>query len=287
MADVLASPVCAACSARGSTPGATGRGTPRGARGRRAARRHAWQRVVHRPRWGAVRAARRRRDPAPARRRAHARQRPRTRAPRASPKRPAPGSTGSAPATPGAHILCAHYEYDTPPFTALPDVVVLRGADELDGTLGLIARELVRPHSRPPSSSTASSTSCSSRSCARGCRPAVVARGAARPGGGHRGRQAPRRAGARVDHERARARGRGVTRHAHPPLRVRARRGARRPTSPAGGWTSPPVPTRRRREPRTGRRRGRLHVGVRLQPRVPTCPRVPPGRFRAAARATA
>ena len=44
-----------------------------------------------------------------------------------------------------AHILCAHYEYDTPPFTALPDVVVLHGADELDGTLGLIARELVRP----------------------------------------------------------------------------------------------------------------------------------------------
>lgn len=44
-----------------------------------------------------------------------------------------------------AHILCAHYEYDTPPFAALPDVVVLRGADELEGTLDVIARELVNP----------------------------------------------------------------------------------------------------------------------------------------------
>ena len=44
-----------------------------------------------------------------------------------------------------AHILCAHYEYDTPPFTALPDVVVLRGADELTTTIELIARELSRP----------------------------------------------------------------------------------------------------------------------------------------------
>jgi AraC-like DNA-binding protein len=44
-----------------------------------------------------------------------------------------------------AHILCAHYEYDTPPFTSLPDVVVLRGADELEDTLRVIARELVHP----------------------------------------------------------------------------------------------------------------------------------------------
>ena len=44
-----------------------------------------------------------------------------------------------------ALILCAHYEYDTPPFTALPDVVVLRGADELTTTIELIARELSRP----------------------------------------------------------------------------------------------------------------------------------------------
>jgi AraC-like DNA-binding protein len=43
------------------------------------------------------------------------------------------------------HILCAHYEYDTPPFTSLPDVVVLRGADELEDTLRVIARELVQP----------------------------------------------------------------------------------------------------------------------------------------------
>jgi AraC-like DNA-binding protein len=42
------------------------------------------------------------------------------------------------------HILCAHYEYDTPPFTSLPEQVVLRGA-ELDDTLRLIARELVNP----------------------------------------------------------------------------------------------------------------------------------------------
>ncbi|MDA0179438.1 AraC family transcriptional regulator [Solirubrobacter phytolaccae] len=49
-----------------------------------------------------------------------------------------------------AHILCAHYEYDTPPFTSLPDVVVLHGADELEDTLRIIGRELTTP--RPATS---------------------------------------------------------------------------------------------------------------------------------------
>lgn len=44
-----------------------------------------------------------------------------------------------------AHILCAHYEYDTPPFTSLPDVVVLRDADDLEDTIRLMARELAHP----------------------------------------------------------------------------------------------------------------------------------------------
>ncbi|MBE2319890.1 AraC family transcriptional regulator [Solirubrobacter sp. CPCC 204708] len=44
-----------------------------------------------------------------------------------------------------ARILCAHYEYDTPPFQSLPDVVVLRGADELEDTIRLLGRELAHP----------------------------------------------------------------------------------------------------------------------------------------------
>ncbi len=54
---------------------------------------------------------------------------------------------GAAPVR--THILCAHYEYDTtastPVFAPLPDVIHLRGAEDLEDTLRLLARELSVP----------------------------------------------------------------------------------------------------------------------------------------------
>lgn len=44
-----------------------------------------------------------------------------------------------------ARILCAHYAYDTPPFASLPDVIVLHKATELEDTLRLLGRELAHP----------------------------------------------------------------------------------------------------------------------------------------------
>src|SRR5690349_2656853 len=47
------------------------------------------------------------------------------------------------------HILCAHYEHDpaisTPVFAALPELLHIQGAPELDDTVRLLGRELLSP----------------------------------------------------------------------------------------------------------------------------------------------
>ena len=136
--------------------------------------------------------------------------------------------------------------------------------------------------SRPRSSSTASSTSCSSSSCARGSSRARRAEpswlGVLRdPIVGVAVAELHADPARAWTNARARPRGRGLPRDARAPLRHRARRDTGRLPDPLAHGPRRPPPARHRRPARSDRAVGRLHVGLRLQPRVQPRPLTPAG----------
>jgi hypothetical protein len=193
---------------------------------------------------------------------------------------------GTGPAR--THILCAHYEYDpaisTQVFSLLPDLVHIRaqhGGDGLDDTIRLLGRELVQRQV----ATTVVLDSLVDILLVQVLRAWLQAAPHERPEPSWLGALRDPVVGAAVSllhAEPAREWTNAALAHelaVSPATLSRrcARADAGRLPDPLADGPCRAAPARQRRQPRVRRPLGRLHVGLRLQPRVQPRPLAPAG----------